>query len=334
MISIIILNYNGLMLLRRCLASVFAQPYRPIEVIVVDNASSDGSVAMVKSEFPAVRVIALDRNSGFAEGSNIGVREAVGEYAVLLNNDTEVDAQWLPALLDLMRQPHVAIAASKVVTDGVPDTFYEMNGTINYLGYNIMRQFTDLSMVFYAGGTSLMFRRSMVGEPFLDEYFLYHEDVYLSWRMRLRGFDVRMAQSSVVRHRGSETTKREASALITFYQVRNRVLNLLILYDASTLLKLSPMLLADAIASAMRAAFSASRSFLGVTRAYTWIATHLHWILARRKKEQAARRVSDGDILKLISADVVDATRSNAVLKLLNILSRAYARVVRLPYHG
>ncbi|MER3523794.1 MAG: hypothetical protein C4326_06910 [Ignavibacteria bacterium] len=334
MVSIIIVHYNGLMLLRRCLASVFAQPYRPIEVIVVDNASSDGSVEMVKNEFPAARVIALNRNTGFAEGNNIGVREAVGEYLVLLNNDTEVDAQWLPPLLDLMQQPRVAIAASKVLTDGVPQAFYEMNGTINYLGYNIMRQFTDLSMVFYAGGTSLMFRRSIAGEPFLDEYFLYHEDVYLSWRMRLRGFEVRMAQASLVHHRGSQTTRREASALITFYQTRNRVLNLLILYEASTLLKLLPMLLADVLATAMRAAFSVSWSFSGVMRAYAWIATHLGWLRARRKEEQAARRVSDADILKLMSADVVDATRSAPMLRPLNILSRTYAQGVRLPFYG
>ncbi|MCL6508772.1 MAG: glycosyltransferase, partial [Bryobacteraceae bacterium] len=76
LVSVVIVNYNGAHLLEQCLRSVFAQPYRPVEVIVVDNGSVDGSVEMVRKEFPETRIIALDRNAGFAEANNIGVREA------------------------------------------------------------------------------------------------------------------------------------------------------------------------------------------------------------------------------------------------------------------
>jgi len=334
LVSVVIVNYNGAHLLEQCLRSVFAQPYRPVEVIVVDNGSVDGSVEMVRKEFPETRLIALDRNAGFAEANNIGVREAKGEFVALLNNDTVVDEHWLPPLLEMMNNRNVAIAASKVLTDGVPAEFYTMNGTINYLGYNIMRQFTDLSMIFYAGGTSLMFRREEVGEPFVAEYFLYHEDVSLSWRMRLRGKDIRMAQDSVVYHRGSATTKRQASSLITFYQVRNRVLNLLVFYETSTLLKLLPFLVADLIMSVLRAFVSRSRSLPGTLKAYGWLLTHLRWVLRLRRTEQAARTVPDAAILSLVSADVFDATRSSSIAVPINRLARTYATFMRLPFHA
>lgn len=333
LVSIIIVNYNGAELLKECLRSVFGQRYRPIEVIVVDNGSVDESVAIVQREFPEARVLPLGRNAGFAEANNVGMRQAQGEFIVLLNNDTVVDENWLPPLLDMLQNPKVAIAASKVLTDGVPREFYEMNGTINYLGYNIMRQFTDLSMIFYAGGTSLMFRRHEVDEPFINEYFLYHEDVHLSWRMRLKGKDVRMAQDSVVYHRGSQTTRRQASSLITFYQVRNRILNLFIFYETRTLLKLLPLLIGDGIALLARAAVSRSLSALGALQAYGWLVAHAGWIWDKRAREQSSRAVRDEPILELMSADLFDESRSPRVVTLTNRLARSYARLAGLPYH-
>lgn len=247
-VSIVIVHYNGEALLDACLASVEAQPYRPLEVILVDNGSSDGSVAMAGRKYPDVRVIAAGKNLGFAEGNNRGVAAATGEYVVLLNNDTEVTAEWIPGLLEFLQDPLVALVTSKVVTDNVPDRFYTMNGSLNPLGYNIMRVFTDLSRIFFAGGASLMFRRSEIPQPFLPEYFLYHEDVFLSWRMRLRGRDVRMAQRSVVHHRGSATTRTQASSFVTFYQERNKLLNPLLLFSADTLIRLAPLMIAESMA--------------------------------------------------------------------------------------
>lgn len=334
LISTVIVNYNGAALLRACLRSVFAQPYRPIEVLVVDNASIDESCEIVKGEFPEARLIELKRNTGFAEGNNIGVRQARGDLIALLNNDAEVAANWLPPLVELLESPGVGIAASKIVTDGVPDAFYEMNGTINYTGYNIMRQFEDLSKIFYAGGTSLMFRRSVAGDPFPDEYFLYHEDAHFSWRMRLQGFDVRMSQNSVVSHRGSVSTKREASTLITFYQTRNRLLNVLLMYEALTIFKLLPLLAVDLVLTLVQGVLSPSKSLVGVLRAYGWIIFNPLWIKTQRGKLQALRRVPDESIMSLMSSDIVDEARTGLVAMPFNLLARLYARIIGLRFHA
>jgi GT2 family glycosyltransferase len=329
--SVVIVNFNGAALLRACLESVFAQPYRPIEVLVIDNASTDGSREMIRRQFPEVRLVLNEANLGFAEATNQGVALAANDRIVLLNNDTTVDSNWLAALMEGARQPGVAVVTSKVVTEGIPEAYYEMNGTVNYLGYNIMRAFPDQSKVFFAGGASLTFSKSTVGLPFLPEYFLYHEDMFLSWRMRLRGFDIRMAQQSLVQHVGSATTRRQPSAFVTFYQERNRLLNAILLYETGTLLRLIPFFLADAVAKIGMVLLRRGKSFTGLVQAYSWFFTHTRWITSTRKELQLERKVRDRDILQLMSSKLLQG--DGRLAWIVNTLSSAYTRIVGLASH-
>ncbi|HTX98720.1 MAG TPA: glycosyltransferase family 2 protein [Bacteroidota bacterium] len=332
LVSVIIVNFNGKEFLGPCLASIFAQSYRPFDVIVVDNGSTDGSLQLALREFPEVRVIANPGNKGFAEANNQGTRIAGSDLVVLLNNDTVVKDGWIEGLLDGLAAPGVAVVTSKVITEGVPSRFYAMNGTINFLGYNIMRHFTDTSMVFFGGGASLAFRKNVVGEPFLSEYFLYHEDVYLSWRMRLRGNDVRMAPTSIVYHLGSASTKRQPSAIVTFYQERNRLLNALLLYGPRTLAKLFPYFVSDGIAKTAAAILGRGKSLRGILRAYWWIFAHVGWVHRQRRVEQAWRAVDDTAILSLMSPNVLDG--EGTVARFANRISLSYARGTGLLRHG
>lgn len=327
-VSIIVVHYNGVAVLRECLRSVFAQPYRPVEVVVVDNGSHDGSPEVVQREFPDVRLLRLAGNQGFASGCNRGVEAATSDHIILLNNDTTVDEHWIPGLLHMISAEDRAVVTSKVLTDGVPPRFYTMNGTINYLGYNIMRHFSDLSEVFFAGGASLMFRRSVVGLPFPDEYFLYHEDVFLSWRMRLQGRRVGMAQTSVVHHKGSVSTRRQRGTFVTFYQERNRLLNCLLLYQVRTLVILIPYFLADGVAKLALSLCTRRKSPAGILKSYGWIMLHVQWVLARRRALQKERTVSDKEILVYMSPLV--ATGNSWVARLCNGASRIYAGVTGL----
>jgi len=332
LVSVIIVNYNGMTLLDECLKSVFATDYRPLEVLLVDNGSTDGSAAFVRSHFPEARLLAQERNLGFAGGNNRGVEAATGEYVALLNNDTRVEPGWVKALLRLLEDPGVAIVTSRVVTVGVPDRYYTKNGSLNFLGYNIMRVFNDLSLVFFAGGASLMFRRQIVGKPFLDEYFLYQEDVYLSWRMRLAGYKIRMAQDSSVFHLGSVTASLQASAFVTFYQERNRLLNCLLLYEVSTLLRLLPLFVADGVVKLALSVFAGRKSPLGIVRAYVWCLTHAGWILSQRHVHQAVRTVSDREILSWMSPRLLDHERPLG--SAMNGFAKLYARLMRLPFYA
>ena len=331
LVSVIIVNFNGANVIMGCLQSVFAQPYRPLEVIVVDNGSTDGSAGMVTREFPDVHLIVSERNLGFAGGNNLGVARARGEFVVLLNNDTVVGERWLTALLEMLNRPNVAAVTSRVVTENVPAEFYEKNGTINYLGYNIMREFADLSQVFFAGGASLMFRKKDVGSPFPDEYFLYHEDVYLSWRLRLMGKSVAMAQQSVVHHKGSAATKRQPTQLVMYYQERNRLLNALVLYEGWTLIRLIPYFIADAVAKILLSLITGRKSVVGILQGYWWVLSHPGWIGRMRRELQNLRVVPDREVMRMLSCKVIDGKSVPAGL--LNGLSRFYAQVVGLAFH-
>ncbi|MCC6396010.1 MAG: glycosyltransferase family 2 protein [Bacteroidetes bacterium] len=330
-VSVVIVNYNGAALLDRCLASILQQSSRPMEIIVVDNGSTDESRSMLAARYPTVHLLAQEKNLGFAEGNNVGVTAARGDYVVLLNNDTEVTAGWMEGLVDMLRDPAVGVVTSRVETDGVPGEFYAMNGSLNPLGYNIMRVFEDLSLVFFAGGASLMFRRKEIPRPFLPEYFLYHEDVYLSWRLRLRGREVRMAQSSVVKHRGSASTKKHTSGLVTFYQERNRLLNALLLYEGITLLQLLPLFVLDAAAKVGRSLLLRRKSLWGILRAYGWCLAHPSWIATQRRAHQRERCTRDREVIRWMSGRLLDGSGAGA--RFVNAFAHGYTQLVGLRFY-
>jgi N-acetylglucosaminyl-diphospho-decaprenol L-rhamnosyltransferase len=330
-VSIVIVNWNGGTMLIDCLDSVVGLGMDLREIVLVDNASSDGSEGAAAAKYPFIRLIRNEENTGFPRACNQGVDAAAHDLIVLLNNDTIVAPGWIEGLAGMAANGDYGVVTSRVVTDGVPAEYYSMNGSINYAGYNIMRVFADLSQVFFAGGGSLMFRRSIVGAPFPDYYFLYHEDVHLSWRMRMAGRRVGMAQSSVVRHLGSVSTKRQPGELTTFYQERNRLLNALIFYAPGTLLKIAPYLAADAVAKVILSLVSGRKSARGIFRAYGWVFAHPGLVAARRREQQRMRRVPDSAIVSLMSARIVEGNGTAAWI--LNGLSRAYASLVRLPHH-
>ncbi len=332
LVSIVIVNYNGRELLRDCLKSVFAQTCEQFEVIVVDNGSTDDSVGMLRHDFPAVRLLDQRGNIGYAAANNRGVEAARGDFVALLNNDTVVDPSWLSALLEGAEKQALDIAASQVITEGVPPEYYQRNGTLNYLGYNIMEVFSDKTQIFYASGAALLFPRALVDAPFPDEYFLYHEDVFFSWKSRLMGKKIGMVPGSIVRHRGSATVKRQSSSLITQYQVRNRLLNILLLYEFSTLIRLLPYLAFDVIALLLRALIGRRFSLPGVIRALWWMLVHPGWILRQRNSCQESRTVADRQVMQWMSSDVLQGgTRAS---RAINGLSRGYATLVGLARYG
>jgi len=124
-ISIIIINWNGAPHLPVCLDALRAQTFRSFEVIVADNASHDESLALLARDYPEVKIVALPENRGFTGGNNAGIRVAQGEFIILLNNDTEVDAHWLEEIVAAFeRHPEAGLVASKMKLFDRRDTFH------------------------------------------------------------------------------------------------------------------------------------------------------------------------------------------------------------------
>jgi GT2 family glycosyltransferase len=230
---VVVLNHNGERFLGPCLDSVLQQRDVEFDVIFVDNGSTDGSVVFVRQQFPAVRIIALGRNSGVAAGYNAGMQAVTGEFIVVLNNDTHVQAGWLRALHDAANtDPTIGAVSSLLCRDDQPDVIDSAGIALNVTGYawdylsGCPRTDAGLSArrVFGASAGAALYRRAMLLDVgmFDERFFAYLEDVELAWRARLRGWHAVVAPDAVVLHRHSATSG-EGSRFKRWHLGRNRV---------------------------------------------------------------------------------------------------------------
>ena len=179
MVSIIVLNHNGAHLLTECLHSVLEQTFRDYEVIVVDNASTDGSVSLVERQFPQVKLVKLWTNKGFTGGNIAGYKIASGKHIALLNNDTRMCSVWLEKLVEAMdSDERVGICSSKIIIDGTNkidsagDTFTTaFNGT-KVGEYEDEGAYNERKYVSGACAAAVLYRKQMLDEiGFLDDDF-------------------------------------------------------------------------------------------------------------------------------------------------------------------
>jgi GT2 family glycosyltransferase len=214
-ISVIVLNWNGKHFLGTCLSALRRQTFRDFETILVDNASQDGSVEYVRKNFPEVRLIALNENRGFTGGNIAGwesVRNGPAEgLIVLLNNDTEAHPQWLEEFHKASRAyPRAGIFASKMMMFDDRNRIENCGVGMSTIGFTIDlgRGETDSSIwsearqVFGACAGAAAYRRSMLEDiGFLDnDFFMTSEDVDLSFRAQLRGYECWMIPGAIVYH--------------------------------------------------------------------------------------------------------------------------------------
>lgn len=242
-IAIVILNWNGAEMMRRFLPSV-VEHSKEADVIVVDNGSTDDSVAFLEREMPDVRCVRLDRNYGFAEGYHRGLREVEAEYYLLLNSDVEVRADWLGPMAAYMdAHPEVAACQPKLLCQWAPEYFEYAGGSGGYidaLGYPYCRgrifgtverdegQYDDVQPVLWATGAALLIRRQDYWDVGgLDgRFFAHQEEIDLCWRLRSRGRGVVVVPQSVVYHLGGGTLP-QGNPRKDYLNFRN---NLLLLY--------------------------------------------------------------------------------------------------------
>jgi GT2 family glycosyltransferase len=230
LVSIVIVTWNGRQYLDACLEAVAAQAGVASETILVDNASTDGTVDYVRERFPWVRVVAMPENRGFAGGNNAGVREARGRFVALLNNDTVPNPGWLEALLrGIDESAGFALVTSRIVymhdpgvIDSAGDGMLASGGAFKRhhgAGVDTARNSAE---VFGVCGAACLMPKRVFDElgGFDEDFFASHEDVDLSYRARLLGYRCRYVADAVVRHHGSATIGR-VSGFAIFHGQRN-----------------------------------------------------------------------------------------------------------------
>ena len=243
-VAIVILNWNGAKMLRQYLPTVLNYSRDEATVYVADNASTDDSLQLLRSEFPECKVIQLDQNWGFAEGYNKALRQVDAEYYLLLNSDIEVTHHWLTPLVEFMDvHPEVAACQPKLLSIYNKDMFEyagASGGFIDLYGYPFCRgrifdtveedngQYDYATEILWATGAALMIRSKDYWDVGgLDGRFFAHcEEIDLCWRLCIRGRKIYCLPESYVYHVGGGTLPK-SNPMKTFLNFRN---NLTMLY--------------------------------------------------------------------------------------------------------
>ena len=298
-VSVVIVTWNGRRYLQACLDAVAAQQGVDAETILVDNASTDGTVDFVRQAFPWVRIVALPENRGFAGGNNAGVREARGRLVALLNNDTIADPGWLRALRHgLDAEVGFALAASRIVyvhdpalIDSAGDGMLRWGAAFKRHHGSPVDAAPESGEVFGVCGAACLMPKAVFDElgGFDEHFFASHEDVDLSYRARLRGYRCRYVADAVVRHHGSATMGR-VSSFAVFQGQRNLEWVYVKNTPGSLLLRTLPgHLLYDAAAAVHFARSGHAGVFL---RAKLAALAGLPRVLRQRRAIQRGRRIA------------------------------------------
>lgn len=308
-LSVIIPNWNGARFLPTCLESLRAQHFTDLEVIVVDNASADESVILLKRDYAELRLVELPENRGFTGACNAGIEAAQGELICLLNNDTELDPGWAQAVVDAFADATVGSVASKMLLFDRRDHFHTTGDFFTVDGRAGNRgvwqqdtgQFDQPDDVFSACGGSAVYRRAMLDEIGLldDDFFFSGEDVDLGWRAQLAGWRCRYEPTAVVYHHLSATG---GGVTASYYDGRNLIFILAKNYPTALWRKYGGLVLR----TQWLLAWEALRAWRG-KEARARLRGMLAGILGlpriwhKRRTVQALRRVSIGELEQILS---------------------------------
>lgn len=316
-----VVNWNRKELLRACLASLSRQTGVSLEVIVVDNGSSDGSADVAEQEF-RTRVIRNPDNRGFCAANNQGIAAARGEFIALLNNDAEAEPGWLAALhRACMQAADIGMAASKILVWEDPHRIDKVGHLIFPDGQNRGRgsgaldcgQFDRAEEVLWPDGCAAIYRKEMLDQigGFDEDFFAYGDDAELGLRARIAGWRCWYTPEAVVRHHRGSTLGKSSARRLELIE-RNRVLLALKLFPW-TLLVLNPIFFAMRVVAGLAAASQGSGDtayFPGIRGKWTMTKALIRGdlgalrlaprILRKRAAIGRMRRLSPAEVRRLI----------------------------------
>jgi len=324
LISILIVNFNGLRFLKTCFNSLRKCTYPNLEIIFIDNSSTDGSVDFVTKNYPEVKILKNKENYMFARGNNEGIKIAAGKYFCLLNNDVEVDSGFIEPVIEMFeKHPEIGACQSKLL-EMQSRSHLEYTGAcggyIDWFGYTFLRgrimdetepdngQYDESLPIFWASGACLFLRRKALeslasrrGSELLDEDFKLHmEEIDLCWRLRLAGWVIYSIPQSMVWHYGGGTLGHDSPAKI-YYNFRNNIFMLAKnLSTVNLIIRLPLRIILDVVAFVRSLIVFQTSMAMAILKAYRWLLFHIGLIWKKRRGVQNQRRVPDREVLNLM----------------------------------
>ena len=332
-VSVVIVNYRGAEDTLTCIDGLqeLDWPADQLEVIVVDNASGDGSAELIGTRAPQVTLVASDVNTGFAGGCNLGVSHASGEYIALINSDARPHPRWLvEAVAVLHAESSVGVVASKVL-DWAGETVDFVGGNVNFQGQGYKLEagrpdsdeYSTARDVLFFTGSAAVLRASAFEEAggFDEQYFMFFEDVDLGWRLNLLGHRVRYVPTSLVFHKHHASIDKFGSYRERYLLERNALLTVFknlggdglkaALAPAMMLAVHNAMLLGDEDPTALdlqrtttgddEPRATVDKRTLATVHAIDYLTTHLSELDAQREAIQATRVLPDKAVPGLLS---------------------------------
>ena len=325
LVSVIVVNWNGLAYLSECLESLAGQSYPALEIVVVDNGSTDGSVEYLRAGHRGrFHLVESPANLGFAGGNNLGIRAAKGAYFALLNNDAAADARWVEALVAAAEaDPRVGMCASKIYVWDRPGLLDGAGLLVSGDGIGRGRgrhepdreEFAHEEDALLPSACAALYRRAMLDEIglFDEDFFAYCEDTDLGLRGRIAGWRCRYVPAAVVRHRYSGSTAPH-SPFKAFHVERNRIWVVVKCFPPSlaaaslvyTFARYALQLYAALTGRGAAARLAAGQSPVALAsillRAWGAALARLPEMLRRRRRIEALRKVGRGEIARLLRA--------------------------------
>jgi GT2 family glycosyltransferase len=323
-VSIVIVNFNGEKLLSDCLVSIQNQTFTDFEVLLVDNASSDGSVHLVQHKFPWAKVIQSEVNLGYCGANNLGFENALGSFIVFLNNDIIAETDWLMELVNAAKTKAVDICASKVLlmhNEGLIDACgLEVDEYGGSVGIGFLQKddgrYDKSSSVFSAYGACMLVKREMFKDVggFDADFFMMFEEVDLCWRARLRGYKVEFVPSSRIYHAKSVTIRKTYTSreFVLKYSFPNRLTSIIKNYEINNVFEKMPFVLALFTIQTVYSAAADRRMnyFISFLQGLTRVFANIHKTLKKRTVVQSSRKISDHELIELMAKKPVNFNRS------------------------
>jgi GT2 family glycosyltransferase len=327
LVSIIIVNYNGGEFVLNCIESVLRSSYPLIEVLIVDNHSTDGSATSIDVNFKGerrVKIIKNSRNSGYSAAINLAAQQATGNYIAILNNDIVPRADWLSRPLELMEDDHTVGVVQPLLF------FYDNPSVVNDAGHFIDKfgivysrdsnSSSDASMIaedeiFGAAGAAIIVRRNIFEDlnGFDSDFFMLFEETDFCWRVWLSGHRVLLVPSSVVYHKARASYRLELD--ISYLFNRNRLCSMLKNYEGMDVMRFVPANLLVIMATGFYFLLkSDSGVLLENTKAILWNLANLRTTLQKRNRFRHLRRTSQE---RLFEIGVVRQTNIQAAMRRL-----------------
>jgi GT2 family glycosyltransferase len=355
-ISAVVVNYNGGQDVLNCLKALKQQPFKalkqqpfPLEkIIVVDNASTDGSPSEILTHFPETDLIKLERNYGPSKARNIGLQHAQSELVLLLDDDAYVHPDCIRILSETYDKYRSAVICPRILF--YPDThMIQCDGAeLHFIGTlklrhcleSVLEHPPDVIEVNACIGACLLVNRAATLScgGFEEAYFFYFEDLEFSLRLRSMGFSIVCAPQALALHdRGTGTPGLSFRGGVeypknrVYYTIRHRIMTLLIHYRLKTLIILSPVFLIYELSAI---AMMINRGWLGVWRdAMVSVFKNKQYISERRKLIQARRRCSDGEMLTggplPVAQGLMESRLENACRAILSLMLNLYWSIVK-----